>query len=329
MEQPTVFLSYSLVDEEWRKQLERQLRVLQVEGALDVWSDRDIEAGSEWLPEIEAAIERARVAVLLVSADFLTSEFVRRVEIPRFLERRGKGGLKVVPVLVRPCPWNRVDWLAKMQILPGDNVALSGLSKHGAELALSDIALEIDTLLRGHQEVAGRVVASGGREVSIGRLPVTGGQLFGRDEQLQQLDQAWTDPDRRVVSLVAWGGVGKSALVNRWLRGMEGEHYRGAERVLGWSFYSQGTRDQGDASADEFIDWALRFFGDPDPSAGGPWERGERLARLVRGHRSLLILDGLEPLQHQPGKWEGRPPPNPVNPMPKCCGAGILPAGWG
>ncbi|MCP4662193.1 MAG: hypothetical protein GY856_42865, partial [bacterium] len=64
--------------------------------------------------------------------------------------------------------------------------------------------------------------------------------------------------------------------------------------------------DQGVASADEFIAWALRFFGDPDPTAGGPWERGVRLAGLVRSHRSLLILDGLEPLQYPPGEMAGR-----------------------
>ncbi len=57
---------------------------------------------------------------------------------------------------------------------------------------------------RGQQEVAGREVASRGRDVSIGRLPETSGQLSGRE----QLEKAWTDPGRRVVSLVAWGGGG-------------------------------------------------------------------------------------------------------------------------
>src|SRR5207245_1485945 len=94
-------------------------------------------------------------------------------------------------------------------------------------------------------------------------------------------------------------------LVNHWLRQLAAEQYRSAERVFGWSFYRQGTR--GDASsADEFLDTALSWFGDPDPRLGTAWEKGEWLARLVARRRTLLVLDGLEPLQHPPGPHEGR-----------------------
>ncbi|HLL76379.1 MAG TPA: DUF4062 domain-containing protein [Pyrinomonadaceae bacterium] len=137
------------------------------------------------------------------------------------------------------------------------------------------------------------------------RLPITGPDLFGRDEQLAQLDAAWEDPKTHIVSLVAWGGVGKSALVNRWLALMAGDKYRGAARVYGWSFYDPG-RAGGLISAAQFVEWALERFGDPNPSKGSPWEKGERLAKLVGDERALLVLDGLEPLQHPPGPSEGR-----------------------
>src|SRR5258708_32224083 len=85
---------------------------------------------------------------------------------------------------------------------------------------------------------------------------------------------------------------------------MAAEHYRSAELVFGWSFYRQGT--SGDtSSADEFLDVALSWFGDPDPRLGTPWEKGERLAKLVAHRRTLLVLDGLEPLQNPPGPQEG------------------------
>ncbi len=142
-------------------------------------------------------------------------------------------------------------------------------------------------------------------DISIGRLPITGAHLFGREAELMRLDQAWTDPEIHVISLVAWGGVGKSALVNHWLGTMAKENYRGARRVYGVSFYSQGTK-QTAASADTAMDEALRWFDDPDPTAGSPWDKGERLARLVRQAPTLLILDGLEPLQNPPGPEEGR-----------------------
>ena len=60
------------------------------------------------------------------------------------------------------------------------------------------------------------------------------------------------------------------------------------------------------SSADEFLDATLTWFGDSDPRLGTPWEKGERLAKLVAHRRTLLILDGLEPLQNPPGQQEGR-----------------------
>jgi len=145
----------------------------------------------------------------------------------------------------------------------------------------------------------------GPRKVSLARLPVTGSQVFGRKEDLAFLDDAWAEPQINVVSVVAWGGVGKSTLVNYWLRGLAAERYRSAELVFGWSFYRQGTRED-TASADEFIDAALAWFEDPDPRRGTGWEKGERLARLIASRRTLLVLDGLEPLQNPPGPQEGR-----------------------
>ena len=82
--------------------------------------------------------------------------------------------------------------------------------------------------------------------------------------------------------------------------------YRAAQRVYGWSFYSQGAAEGRQASADLFIATALGWFGDPNPDESSPWDKGERLAELVTEQRTLLILDGLEPLQHPPGEQEGR-----------------------
>jgi hypothetical protein len=142
-------------------------------------------------------------------------------------------------------------------------------------------------------------------KISLARLPVTGSDVFGRDEDIVFLDRAWANKDINVVTIVAWAGVGKSTLVNHWLRRMAAKHYRSAELVFGWSFYRQGTTGQ-TSSADEFLDAALTWFGDPDPRLGTAWEKGERLAKLVAHRRTLLVLDGLEPLQNPPGPQEGR-----------------------
>jgi tRNA A-37 threonylcarbamoyl transferase component Bud32/predicted ATPase len=148
-------------------------------------------------------------------------------------------------------------------------------------------------------------VRLGPEKISIARLPVTGINFFGREADVAFLDEAWENPQVNVVTIVAWAGVGKSTLVNQWLLRMAAEHYSSAELVFGWSFYRQGTSGWG-ASADEFLDAALRWFGDSDPRIGTAWGKGERLAQLVAHRRTLLVLDGLEPLQNPPGPQEGR-----------------------
>ena len=144
------------------------------------------------------------------------------------------------------------------------------------------------------------------KKISVARLPVTGSDVFGREEDIAFLDNAWANQQVNVVTIVAWAGVRrKSTLVSHWLRRMATDHYRSAELIFGWSFYRQGS--SGDtSSADEFLDAALTWFGDPDPRLGTAWEKGERLAKLIAHRRTLLVLDGLEPLQNPPGPQEGR-----------------------
>jgi serine/threonine protein kinase len=142
-------------------------------------------------------------------------------------------------------------------------------------------------------------------KISVAKLPVTGSDVFGREEDLAVLDKAWDNPNVNVVTIVAWAGVGKSTLINHWLRRLAADQYRSAELIFSWSFYQQGTSGNS-SSADEFLDAALAWFGDPDPRIGTAWEKGERLAKLVAHRRTLLVLDGLEPLQNPPGPQEGR-----------------------
>ncbi len=133
-------------------------------------------------------------------------------------------------------------------------------------------------------------------------LPITDSELFGRDNELRWLDACWNDRVF-VASIIAWGGAGKTALVAKWLANMRDDTWCGAERHFIWSFYRQGTSTVG--SSDTFFAEALKQFGDPDPTQGSPWEKGERLAKLVREKRTLLVLDGVEPMQWGPGEQEG------------------------
>ena len=146
--------------------------------------------------------------------------------------------------------------------------------------------------------------AAKGPSISIAKLPATGGTFVAREEELAQLDAAWVG-GTNVISFVALGGAGKSALVNRWLDRLKENGWRGAEQVLGWSFYSQGADATG-ASSEAFTEYALDWLGYKGEAITSPWRKGEVLAGLVREARTLLVLDGLEPLQHPPGAQTGR-----------------------
>lgn len=125
--------------------------------------------------------------------------------------------------------------------------------------------------------------------------------LFGRETELLALDAAWAKPALNIYSLVAWGGTGKTALVFHWVETrLRAKGWPGVARYLDWSFYSQGTGEGRQTSADMFMAKALAFFGDADPTQGSAYERGERLAGLIRQQRTLLVLDGIEPLQYPP-----------------------------
>jgi hypothetical protein len=136
-------------------------------------------------------------------------------------------------------------------------------------------------------------------------------ELIGREDETKLLSDAWDKAVRgqvkrpHVLTIVALGGEGKTSLVANWAADLAHQDWPGCDAVFAWSFYSQGTRDQALASSDTFLKEALTFFGNDEDkqfagSNAGGWEKGGRLARIIGQRRSLLILDGLEPLQYAP-----------------------------
>jgi TIR domain-containing protein len=147
MSTPTVFICYSRDDHRLKGQVVKHLSVLGKQGLLDVWDDQRIGAGQDWFPEIRKAMERARVAILLISHNFLTSDFILREEVPNLLKRREEEGMRIVPVLLSDCDWPAVEWLAAMQIRPDPKVPLNSLSVPKVASELTKIVQEIRKLL--------------------------------------------------------------------------------------------------------------------------------------------------------------------------------------
>ncbi|MGB2804671.1 MAG: toll/interleukin-1 receptor domain-containing protein, partial [Candidatus Zixiibacteriota bacterium] len=305
-----VFISYSHKDEEWKDKLVTHLDVLQKQGLLEIWEDRQIAGGDEWYPEIEKAIKSAHVAILMISANFLTSEFILGKEVPELLKRRQKDNLRIMPLIVKPCAWNTRPWLKRLQARPKDGKPLSGGNDFQIDSHLAAFAKEIFDLLRRVPKEPPTTpdhepFLIPPRKIEISKLPVTSPILFGRETELETLNKAWENPQTKILSSIAWGGVGKSALVNVWLNKMEEHNYKGAELVYGWSFYSQGTKEKGQASADGFFNDAFKWFGYTGDIPKTQHEKGRLLAEIISRERTLLILDGLEPLQYPPGEMHG------------------------
>jgi serine/threonine protein kinase/class 3 adenylate cyclase len=119
-----VFVSYSHRDEIFKDELVAHLDVLQRSGHLSVWQDRKIDGGAHWQKEIEEQINSCNIALLLVSEHFLRSDFITSVELKRLIERERLHGIRVIPIIVRPCPWKYNTTIGQRSALPRDGRAV-------------------------------------------------------------------------------------------------------------------------------------------------------------------------------------------------------------
>src|SRR5204863_2324106 len=119
-----LFLSYAQEDEALRAQLEKHLRLLQRQGLISTWHDRLILAGSNQAQEIENQLNMASIILLLISADFLASDYCYGIEMQRALERHQRGKARVIPIILRPCDWQTSPF-APRQCLPHDGKAVT------------------------------------------------------------------------------------------------------------------------------------------------------------------------------------------------------------
>ncbi len=113
----TLFYSYAHADETLRDELDKHLKLLQRQGIITAWHDRDITAGTEWATEIDQNLNTADIILLLISANFLASDYCYDTELTRALDRHTKGEARIIPIILKPCDWESAPF-GKLQALP-------------------------------------------------------------------------------------------------------------------------------------------------------------------------------------------------------------------
>jgi hypothetical protein len=140
----TLFISYSHKDEALRRELDNHLKPLIREKVIEAWHDRQIDAGKVWPKEIEEKLNKADMILLLISSDFVASDYCNTIEMEQALQRHEKGEAIIVPVILRTCDWEN-EKFAKFQAFPTDAKAITAWEDKDA--AFTDVA-------RGIRQVA-------------------------------------------------------------------------------------------------------------------------------------------------------------------------------
>ncbi len=288
-----VLISYAHQDRTFAETLINHLSALEQQELLTIWEDTRLETLAEPVTQLTQQVAQCHTAILLVSRYFLGSRFISDPQLLELWRIARNQQCRVVPVILSTCNWSVLDF-CKDQALPKGFVPLERALypsrswsvvarkiEDWCNLANTDTPLETERL-----------------QMRLSALPASLTPLVGRQHYLSALDKAFNGSDTDVFAIYAGGGVGKTALINAWLKRMA-PYYGGAQRVFGWSFYNQDGGCRQSSSA-VFFEQALQFFGHQGPLPRTEEGRARRLAELMQDRPCILVLDGLEPLQRRP-----------------------------
>lgn len=141
---PRIFLSYAHADEDLKNELDKQLMPLKRSGKIETWNDRELIASQEWNEEILSELNKADIIMLLISSDFIASQYIWEKELTTAMNRHNEGTAKVVPVILKNCLWQEMPF-AKLQALPRNAKPVT--SYENRDDAFTEIAFAIKKLV--------------------------------------------------------------------------------------------------------------------------------------------------------------------------------------
>jgi hypothetical protein len=186
----SAFCSYSHRDELYKDQLLAHLSPLRRRGVINVWHDRRLTAGDDVHGAIAAELDQADIVLLLVSPDFINSDYCYDIEMRRALERHAAGECRVVPVIVRACDWSDTPF-AQLVAIPRDGLPVA--SWPDQDEAFTDVAKAIRKVAEDMRTAkgGGADTASSHRQVepALGRGVVAPASISGTASALPQMPQ--------------------------------------------------------------------------------------------------------------------------------------------
>jgi len=249
-----------------------------------VWWDLAMTAGRKWRDQFDEQVDRARKVIVIWSEAAAKSKEVAREMAFAYGQR------KLVPLCIdNTPPDSRYNELDHKQIL--------------------DFDAEIDEIVEAIEFEPIQLVPAPAEDfdIELGDLPRAPAALFGREVEVDELLKAWNSAGakkKNVFVLHGLGGAGKSSLVSSFIEELRERGYEGARRVYAWSAYSQGANRRADAGT--FFADALAFFGHTGAELTDQVAQARALSKIIQKERSLLVLDGLEPLQGAPKDSGGK-----------------------
>jgi hypothetical protein len=145
----SVFISYNHNDTEYLQRLLVHLRPLERANLIDPWADTRLRPGDRWESAISQALSRASASILLISADYMASEFIVANELPPLLAKAEAGGTRIIPVILKPCRFTRDKHLSRFQAVNDPRRPLIAMPEAEKEEIFDRVAMTVENLVRG------------------------------------------------------------------------------------------------------------------------------------------------------------------------------------
>ena len=290
MDPLSLFCSYAHADEDLRDELARHLASLKRQGIIAEWHDRQIPAGNEWDGEIRQHLRDAEVVLLLISSDFLASDYCNDVEVEEAMRMHEAGDARVIPVILRPCDWKGTPF-EKLQGVPKNAKPVT--TWDNPDEAFLDITKALRRAAEAMRANADPVPGApppptpppaSGFAPTHWNLPCPTQTFTGRQTHLDQIETALAAGDRvALTALAGLGGIGKTQIALEFARRHRDDY------DIGWFIRAEepGVM-RSDLSA-----LAVRL-GLADPTAGPDATMAALRQWWATHDRWLLVYDNVE-----------------------------------